>query len=194
MRADLRRVAESSGEVIMKALFQSWSLVISLLIPAIGLAGEQYCGSDERPAPCRPAAGRGLCIHRHHHSHSHCCCKDTGGDYQPRSNRSLAPAMAPRAMITESMPAMLVQPQFIAMPMYTAVSAAPRQMVAAETRSVSEPSCANSSDRLEVLERKVEMLDTRMRTMLDAMERQTDLLSRIKSLESAPAAARPGKE
>jgi hypothetical protein len=91
----------------------------------------------------------------------------------------MAPTAAPRAMITESIPAIMIQPQYFAMPMMATV--APRQIVSQDTRSLSEPNCADSHDRLDVLERKVNMLDKRMQTILDAVELQTDLLTQMRA-------------
>ncbi|MFM7845065.1 MAG: hypothetical protein ACKPEY_12645 [Planctomycetota bacterium] len=178
----------------MKVSLSHLALAISFLVPGLVGAGEQNCGADERATNCRPAAHRGLCIQRHH-GHSHCCCRDTGS-YEPqtRGTRSFAPAAAPRAMVVESMPAMLIQPQYFAMPMMAPVST--RQISIPESRSMNEPNCAGSSERLDALERKVEMLDSRMKTILDAIEVQTDLLTRIRDNgvpARAPASRTPAK-
>ncbi|MFM9116353.1 MAG: hypothetical protein ACKOU6_09370, partial [Planctomycetota bacterium] len=90
--------------------------------------------------------------------------------------------------------AMLIQPQYFAMPMMAPVST--RQISIPESRSMNEPNCAGSSERLEALERKVEMLDSRMKTILDEIEVQTDLLTRIRDNgvpARTPASRAPAK-
>ena len=144
-------------------------------------AGEQNCGSDRKETCCQASHCRLLCIHRHHGS-CNCQCKPSGGESQSRGLKlggNVAPA--PRAMITESVPAMMFQPQFIAMPvMYGGGGNRGFDGPQPQSRAM-EPSCSDSKDRINTLEERVEALDLRIRTIQRSVEIQTQILEQMKA-------------
>jgi len=108
---------------------------------------------------------------RHHHRR-HCCeCEEK----EERSVRRAPPA-APRAAIVESMPVFQLTPGIVTMPMVLNARAA-----SFEAPRSREESCASSSDRLDLLELKVESLHVRLQTIQRSVEIQTRILEEMKA-------------
>lgn len=153
-------------------------LGLILGVPAAARA-EQDCGCKQQTcSPCKTCCKLSLfCRH-------HCCCCDD----HDRGGGRFAPQQIPRAALVDSMPVFSLQPGVMTIPVmnFAGVAGAGR---AAPTPARDD--CGGSADRLTDLERRVDALDTRTRSILRAVELNTVALERLAAGGKLPQPATP---
>jgi hypothetical protein len=166
----------------MRGITLAALLTVGSLIPSAATAGD--CGCD-RPAcaTCNAkvtiqVCEKPACCHKPHCLHHRCrhCCEQPSSS--PQSSRGGAPPSGP---IYESMGVSRGMPMMSMPVMMASYPVMSRGAVYEEPPPRRESSCASSASEIELLKERFERLHSRVNTLQQAMDDQTEILKLIAS-------------